>query len=42
MLSVLDAIEISNEYKSPIQPMAVEEEIMSMLVGLLSIPKRKW
>ena len=41
MLSGLDAIEISSEYESPIQPMAVEEEIMSMPVGSSSILKRK-
>ena len=33
MLSGLDAIEISSEYESPIWPMDMEEEIMSMSVG---------
>ena len=41
MLSGLDAIEILSEYESPIQPMAMEEEFMSMLVGSSSIPKWK-
>ena len=42
MLSDIDAIEISSEYESPIRPMAVEEEIMSMCVGSSYIPKQKW
>ena len=41
MLSGLNAIEILSEYKSPIQPMAMEEEVMSILVGSSSIPKWK-
>ena len=41
MLSGLDAIEILSEYESPIQPTAVEEEVMSMLVGSSSILKQK-
>ena len=41
MISGLDAIEICSEYESPIQPMAMEEEIMSMPVGSSSIPKQK-
>ena len=41
MLSGLDAIEISSEYESPIWTKDVEEEVMTMLVGLKSIPKRK-
>ena len=41
MLSNLDSIEILSEYKSPVQPTVVEEEIMRMLVGSSSIPKWK-
>ena len=41
MLSGLDAIEILSEYESPVQPMAVEEEFMSIPVGFSSIPKQK-
>ena len=41
MLSDLDTIEISSDYESPIQPMLVEEEIMSMPVKSSSIPKWK-
>ena len=40
-MSDLDAIEIFGEYESPIRPMAVEEEIMSMPVSSSSIPKYK-
>ena len=39
MPSDLDAIKISSEYESPIRPTAVEEENMSIPVGLSSIPK---
>ena len=42
MLSNLDAIEISSEFESLIRAMAVEEEVMSMLVGSSSIPNKKW
>ena len=41
MLRGLDTIEILSEYESPIQSVAMEEEVSSMLVGSLSIPKRK-
>ena len=41
MLSDPDAIEISNEQDSPIQPTTIEEEVVSMPVGSSSIPKRK-
>ena len=41
MLSGLDAIDISIEYESPIWATIVEEEVMSMLVGLSSIPNQK-
>ena len=41
MLSDLNAIDISSEYDSPIHPIVVEEEIMSILIGPLSIPKWK-
>ena len=42
MLSGLDTIEISSEYESPIYPMTMEEEIMSMSVGSSSILKWNW
>ena len=41
MLRDLDAIDISRDYEFPIGPTAVEEDIMSMLVGSSSIPKWK-
>ena len=41
MLSDLDAIEISSEFESPIQPTEFEEEIMRIPVSSLSVPKQK-
>ena len=41
MLRDLDAIVISSELEYPIRPMAVEEEVMSILVDSSSIPKWK-
>ena len=41
MLSDLNAIDISSELESPIRPMTVEEEVISMPVLSSSIPKRK-
>ena len=41
MLSDLDAIDISSEFESLIQPMEVEEEAMSMPIGSSSVPKQK-
>ena len=41
MLSGLDVIEILSEHESPVWPMAMEEEVMSMPVGSSSIPKQK-
>ena len=41
MLSDLNAINISSEYESLIWTTTIEEEIMSILVGSSSIPKKK-